>query len=480
MISKLINWYREIHGSPWFATMRFFVVLMVSNFVLLFVVFTFFAYQSFQELRTSFDRQSSVIAEYYENWGVEGLEEFVEFDQVKNSIRRYLFVIIDEYANPVAGSFDPTQDAILIDGSWVTFYRKLSDYDEMPDRHVNFITTITELHDGNRLKLASYIGESHRSARRMVRTFLIGGLLAFAMSAVVISRGMADLLSRLEPINRDIDIVKSGDLTHRLEVHEKETELDKLALHVNDMLDRIEELMDGVKQVSDNIAHDLRTPLTRLRNNLASYERKCREEDKEQIRSLIEESDQLISTFNALLRIARIELSETRREWSHVGLHELVAEVVDLYEPLAADKGIFLSSALSKVSIEADRDLVFQAVANLLDNAIKYTPAGGKICVDLNRRSDSGFAEGSMDTGAEHLAVLTIRDTGCGIKPENIDKVFRRFYREDSSRGKEPGNGLGLSLVAAVAKIHRASIDLKDAWPGLVVRVSFPAIDDDR
>jgi len=478
MKALIRKWQREAHKSAWLATVRFFLWLMISNTILIFAVFTFFAYLSFGELRRNFERQSNVIAEYYRQYGIDGLEDFVAFDQSRNSERRYLFTILDENSNPIVGNLGLRQDAITIDGSWISFYVKLRDYDRMEEQQVNFLAMETKLHDGRYLQIATYIGEAHRSARRMVRAMLIGGLLAFGMSVIVISRGMASFLSRLEPINRDIEIVKGGDLTHRLEVNPQMTELDRLAVHVNDMLDRIEELIDGVKQVSDNIAHDLRTPLTRLRNNLASYERKCSEQDKEQIRSLIEESDQLISTFNALLRIARIELSETRREWSRVQLHELVSEVIDLYEPLASDKGISLTSALSACEIEADRDLIFQAVANLLDNAIKYTPSGGKICVDLNlRRGNANTPSGNTGQLIAERVELAIRDTGCGIQQENIGKVFRRFYREDSSRGREPGNGLGLSLVAAVAKIHRATIEMENAWPGLNVFLSFPAID---
>lgn len=478
MKTLIRKWHQEAHKSAWLATIRFFLWLMVSNTILILAVFTFFAYLSFGELRRNFERQSSVIAEYYRQYGVDGLEDFVAFEQSRNAERRYLFTILDENANPVVGNLGLRQDAVIINGNWFSFYAQLRVYDRSENRQVNFLAMETKLHDGRYLQVASYIGESHRSARRMVRAMLIGGLLAFGMSVIVISRGMASFLSRLEPLNRDIEIVKDGDLTHRLQVNPQMTELDRLAEHVNDMLDRIEELMDGVKQVSDNIAHDLRTPLTRLRNNLASFERRCSEQDKEQIRSLIEESDQLMSTFNALLRIARIELGESRREWSRVQLNDLVGEVIDLYEPLASDKGISLTSALAACEIEADRDLIFQAVANLLDNSIKYTPSGGKICVDLNvQRGDVEGTTGDAGESTGKRVELTIRDTGCGIQQENIGKVFRRFYREDSSRGREPGNGLGLSLVAAVAKIHRATIELENAWPGLIVSVSFQALD---
>ena len=144
----------------------------------------------------------------------------------------------------------------------------------------------------------------------------------------------------------------------------------------------------------------------------------------------------------------------------------MVGEVVDLYEPVAAEKNIAITADLGECKIAGDRDLIFQAVANVLDNAIKYTPFAGKIEIALQQNYDA--------ENDENLVTLTIRDTGCGIEEKNIPKVFRRFYREDSSRGKEPGNGLGLSLVAAVVKVHRATITLQNTWPGLQVTLNFP------
>jgi signal transduction histidine kinase len=239
-------------------------------------------------------------------------------------------------------------------------------------------------------------------------------------------------------------------------------EFDQLAENLNSMLDRIETLMAGIRQVSDNIAHDLRSPLTRLRSRLEIA--RMGELDPARARALIEETiaeaDTLLSTFNALLRIAEIEAGRSRAGFGEVDLSEVVRDAVELYEPLAQERKQALAMQVDAgLTITGDRHLLSQAVANLIDNAIKYTPEDREIAVTLS------------DT--PRGAALRVADQGTGIPAEFRDKVLQRFFRLEASRST-PGSGLGLSLVAAVAHLHDAALELGDNNPGLIVTITFP------
>jgi signal transduction histidine kinase len=253
----------------------------------------------------------------------------------------------------------------------------------------------------------------------------------------------------------------SGDLSERIPVTRSGDDFERLVRHLNRMLDQIQLLMEGVRQVSDNIAHDLRTPLTRLRNNLADLEQDVDSSHRDQVEGLIDEADSLLSTFNALLRIAQVESGNRRSGFSAVELNAIVHDVIDLYEPLASDKEITLRiDHVDTVNLTGDRDLLFQMLANVVDNAIKYTPDGGTVSIALRQRD--GEAE------------LVVADSGIGIPLKDRQKVFQRFFRVEESRGQQPGNGLGLSLVAAVVKLHYGDIELQENFPGLRIIIRLP------
>lgn len=248
------------------------------------------------------------------------------------------------------------------------------------------------------------------------------------------------------------EIIDTGDLSSRLDVGSRWDDLSNMAAVLNSLLDRIEQLMQGVRQVSDNIAHDLRTPLTRMRGKLESLK-------NDQIKNeLLDETDQLLNTFNALLRISRIEAEKQKGQFTNIDLKNILEDVVAFYEPLAEKKKITLSSSLSEANLHGDRDLLFQAYANLLDNAVKFTPKNGKVNIRLVRENNKIRVE--------------ILDTGTGVAEEKKDKIFNRFYREERSRNSS-GTGLGLSLVSAVIKLHKGSIQVENTNPGLKIITIF-------
>jgi signal transduction histidine kinase len=276
------------------------------------------------------------------------------------------------------------------------------------------------------------------------------------------------LRSRLGSINQISRKIMMGDLRKRIATRGTGDEFDELAGNLNSMLDRIEHGMDGVRRVSDNIAHDLKTPLARMRNKVEELKFRVagNAEEEAAVDQIIHEADGLLATFNALLRIARIEYSEQRKGFEPVDLNSILYDLLDLYEPLIEEKGQSLEVQIDKpMVIQADRDLLFQAFANLLDNAIKYTPDRGKIAIKSYQEGRRGHIE--------------IADNGPGIPESEYENVTQRFYRLDQSR-TTPGSGLGLAMVNAVLKLHELQLSFVDNDPGLCVRVSVDIPKQDR
>jgi signal transduction histidine kinase len=278
-----------------------------------------------------------------------------------------------------------------------------------------------------------------------------------------------NFLRRVDAITETSRSIMAGDLTQRMPVFGSGDELDRLAQSLNDMLGQIERLMAGMKEVSSNVAHDLKTPLTRMR---ARIESALRSDDvaghKAALEKTIEESDHLLSTFNALLSIARAEAGNSREGLVQTDAAEIVRDVVELYDPIVEDaEGVLSHDVVAHLPVRADRQLLAQAMSNLLDNALKYGTGDGaaKTAITVTARAEGG------------KAVITVADRGEGIAPENRTRVLDRFVRLDESRNK-PGNGLGLALVASVMKLHGGSLVLGDAAPGLLATLELPLLNE--
>ncbi|BBK36279.1 two-component sensor histidine kinase [Allostella sp. ATCC 35155] len=300
------------------------------------------------------------------------------------------------------------------------------------------------------------------------------GAIAWSL-ALMLAFGLAGgywvsrhLMRRVDAINRTSGDIRAGDLKQRVPVAGSGDEFDQLARNLNAMLDQIERLMAGMRQVTANVAHDMRTPLNRLRSRLelTLIEKPDEARYRETIQATIDEADRLIATFNAMLSIAEAEAGSKAEAMERTELPPLVDQVAELYEPLAEEKGLVLTVAHAGVAVaHVDRHLLSQAVANLLDNAIKYTPAPGRVTV----RTEAG----------PQGAVVTVADSGPGIPADQREAVLGRFVRLEQSRST-PGNGLGLSLVQAVATTHGAELALTDNAPGLCVTLRFPRVPEAR
>ncbi len=327
------------------------------------------------------------------------------------------------------------------------------------------LVSVFRLQGGFRLIVGRDI-EDRRVFERVVRNAFFLGLGFMALVGLgggwLVSRS---LLARIDAVTATSHTIMTGDLSGRVPVDGSGDELDRLSENLNTMLERIEQLMEGMREVSDNIAHDLKTPLNRLRNRAeaALREHGGAKTYRVALERTIDEADDLIKTFNGLLSIARLEAGATGNAMEEIDAGALISDVVELYEPAAEDKGLSLTAHASEgVHFTADRQLIGQALANLIDNAIKYAGdgnAGGEITITASR----------TENGVE----LSVSDQGPGVPEKDRERVLKRFVRLEESRSR-PGSGLGLSLVAAVATLHGGEVRLLDNNPGLKAVLYFP------
>ena len=322
---------------------------------------------------------------------------------------------------------------------------------------------LEKLANGDRLLVGRDISELDNFTGQIKLALGFGLALIFVLAAVATILVTRRTVGRIEEINTTSREIMQSGLDKRIPLRGSNDEWDRVAENLNLMLDRIETLMGEVKQVSDNVAHDLRTPLTRMRGRLeqAVHRERSAENDQVLIGDTIADLDAVLRIFASLTRIAQIESAARKGGFRNVNLAEIAGEVVELYDAAAEQDGTSLIMAgEAELPVTGDRDLIFDAIANLVDNAIKHGRASGRVAVATER------------LGGE--AVITIADDGPGIPVDQRDQVFKRFYRLEQGRCA-PGNGLGLSLVSAVARLHGARIEMLDNAPGLKVRLWFPS-----
>ena len=317
------------------------------------------------------------------------------------------------------------------------------------------------LPDGNILAIGRNIEEVAGIANIVRRALILSLLPAFGLAVVIGLVLSLRARRRLSEVNRRIQSIVAGDLRERLPTRKSNDPFDQLAASVNLMLGEIEALVHEIAGVGNDIAHDLRTPLTRVRARLERG--RARATTLDELRTVVDQSigglDQSLAVVTALLRIAEIEHNRRLECFGQVQLAPLLREVGDLYEPIAEDKRVTLQVEVTdEATVHGDRDLLFEAVANLVDNAVKFTPEGGRVTLALLRRNGE--------------SVIQVKDTGPGIPETEREAVGKRFYRSDKSRNTE-GLGLGLSLVAAIVKLHGFRFTIA-AGPGCATEIAFP------
>ncbi|MGE0625639.1 MAG: ATP-binding protein [Pseudomonadales bacterium] len=399
------------------------------------------------------------LAEQYRARGLNGLVRTINDRIERNPRSSSIYLFASPNLQPLAGNLNGWPTGTPDAEGWLDF-----DVDDPNQglKSVNARARVFALQGNFNLLVGRDVRELQSMQRLIEQALLWGVGITIALAALggfMLSR---TTLKRLEDINDTSREIMAGDLSRRVPTRGTSDDFDELAGNLNAMLDEIERLMGGIRHVSDNIAHDLRTPLTRLRHKLETL-RDGSLDDAErdvQIEESIQQADQLLATFSALLRIARIEAGGYRLQIGEIDLGALIHDAAELYEAATEEKHLKLSVRVDgHPSIQGDRDLIFQAVANLIDNALKFTPAGGRIEVSASEAGGRIF--------------LRVADSGPGIPAEDRTAVLKRFHRLENSRST-PGSGLGLSLVSAVAKMHQAELELSNNAPGLKACLIFP------
>ena len=422
-----------------------------------------------EQITSTVNAEISGLSEQYDQGGIRRLVAVVDVRSHRPGSSLYL--VTTPSGEGLAGNVASLAPGTLDKTGWAeTAYRRLGEA-EVTEHHA--LVRVFELSGGFRL----LVGRDLEERERLFDIVAVAGRWSVAIMVVLglaggffVSRGV---LRRVDAMSDTARTIMAGDLSGRLPVKGSGDELDRLADNVNAMLERIEALLHGFKEVSDNVAHDLKTPLTRLRNRCEAALRSARSDSEYRaaLETTIEESDELIRTFDALLMIARAESGEAGSGMVACDAAEIARDVSELYEPLAEENGLTLKvEAPGPALIKAHRELISQALANLIDNAIKYAASG----------ADKGLAnpgEIFVMAGVEgdHVSV-SVRDNGPGIAESERSRVVERFVRLEQSRSK-PGSGLGLSLVAAVARLHGGELQLRDNAPGLNATLVLPRVD---
>jgi signal transduction histidine kinase len=410
-----------------------------------------------KQLTRRIEAETALLEQEYRGQGIDGLVATIQQrSRVKGNLD---YFVADPAGNRLAGDLPVVSDRV----GWVEVDAGPEAGEEQSGESEQIRVLVRQLDGAYRLG----VGEDLEQVGEMEDTFF--GILASALGIVLmlgIGGGLllsAAFLRRVDMITRTADAIIDGDLSRRIERTGSGDDFDHLSATLNIMLDRITRLMENLRQVSNDIAHDLRTPLTRLRQDLEEAQKRdlTAVDLRRVIESAVAEADVLLETFSALLRIAQIEAGTRRSAFRPVDLSDVVHTVVEAYALPVEESGRTLKAEVADgIQVNGDRELISQLFVNLVENALRHTPPGTTITLRLSREPAAVVAE--------------VADTGPGIPPDERAKVFRRFYRLERSR-TTPGSGLGLSTVAAIVELHHATIELKDNAPGLRVVIRFPA-----
>lgn len=437
--------------------LMYLLLFLLSSMVLFAFIFFTNTRDLEQQLADNLKQESALFNERYKQFGLNGVIRLLAF-RAQNQADLGVFALSDKNDDILAGTIG--QWPSLVDASGRTEFQLHFGAHQIEQP---IIAEISHLDRDYKLLL----GKSKRSIehiqKRLIKTFLSASIVTLILGLAGAFWLSRRAIRRIEKINTLVNTTIQGDLTQRLTVRDPVDDLDDLSLNINLMLDRIQSLMTEVSGVANNIAHDLRTPLSHLRLQLEQMQDSIGQAGMtpaQELEEAINSADHILDTFNALLRISKIESTKRRESFALISLYEIVKDVIDLYEPLAEDKSQLLSAIeLSDCVVWGDKNMLFQASSNLVDNAIKHTQAGTQIDVRLSKQDGKSS--------------LSVCDSGLGVASNQINKLTKRFFQTDTSRSTK-GNGLGLSLVAAIVKLHHAKLSLDNTDNGFCAEIRFP------
>ena len=446
----------QLRTTTFLLTLRYMVLFFVSVTILfIFIGWTAAGYVE-QEIDATIRAEVAGLNDQFNQRGPQGLARTIAMRINANPDGDAIYLIADASLKPLVGNIKEWPSLTSDSEGWVAF-----EHNETDGERVAVRARVFAPQQDLRLIVGRKMRAQAQLAELLDRTLFWGLAITLALALATGLLMSNNVLRRVGQFNTTSKRIMAGDLSQRIISTGSDDEFDELANNLNLMMDQIESLMKNIQHISDNIAHDLRTPLTRLRNRLEDLQHDAGSEESEEIEACIADADGLLATFASLLSIARIESGTYGAASSPVNLSQSVRDGYDLYKALADEKSISLScDAPGAIEVRGDRNLLFQSITNLLDNAIKYTPAGGDVSICLRQDPD-------------HI-VLSVADSGPGIPADMREQVLQRFFRLDKSRSK-PGAGLGLSLVQAIAQRHGVRIELDDNQPGLIIRLIFPA-----
>lgn len=444
---------------------QYVVVLSATVFFLLAALYGYFSYTYFSDLSESIVDELDTLELVYSGQSLAGIAQYLEDQNRKPAANRFHYLVTNAQQEKLLGDLPATPKYSEFSGGWFGFQLDLLEWEGAAD--AEFLARPATLGDDYQVIVARNYADS------VEKTELVFATLFRAMTATLFLGliggffSASSTINRVERLKSELSTVIRSGPDRRLHVGREMGSVKELAVMMNDILDQMESLMQGVRRVSDNIAHDLRTPLTRIRNHLSQLHSGLAAAKEEDVESIIAECDELLISFNALLRISTLEAGAATVGDAKVELGAVLRDAFELYEPVAEERDIAMSlTAQGPHYCLGEMDLLFQLFANLIDNAVKYTPSGGSVDIEL-KQWDSGDELGAVNS-------IIISDSGPGISLVDRKNVFRRFYRVESSRGEQPGHGLGLSLVQAIVQYHSGSIELGSNNPGLQVRIKLP------
>ncbi len=460
-----VHFNKVVHNSTFRMVFLYFVLFILSSFILLSFIYWSTVSYNYEQLDHHIEYDMERLQTIYNVNGLERLKESIETSLKQKNYDSIYLLYNKKTKTILAGNL--TRIPTLDKTGWHIIL--LNGLTNDPQHKTHSARLLLMPLPGNLMLINGLDIESAHRQEHMIFNSLIAGvaitLLLGAIGGFIIS---ISTIKKINLINETINQISEGNLDLRIPQRGTDDDYDLLARNINEMLDQTHKLMQGIQNISNNIAHDLRTPLTRLRSRLETIQQNCSAETSAGISQALLETDNLLTTFNAMLRINKLKSGAQKGLFTQVNIVQLLNDVIGFYAPLAEEKSIQVMTTgtpePSEINpIYADKDMIFQVFTNLLDNAIKYTPEYGKISIQYQYNSKQQIP----------AVEISIADSGKGIPEAERKKVLEPFYRLEKHRDKQ-GNGLGLSLVAAIIRLHKGKIEFKDNRPGLIVCITLP------